>query len=124
MKIELILDEESQGFFSQLKSGNNALVVPIDKWSTFIQERLGTTRVKDPNFKIAGSYVITDQKAFELFVGELHSIYYGRPDRLVTKEYGAFRFAGKLDQKRVMPPALSYDIFDVGHRQPGSFRSK
>ena len=56
MKIELILDKESQDYLGQLKSSNNALVVPIDKWLAFIQERLGTTKVKDPDFKMAGSY--------------------------------------------------------------------
>jgi hypothetical protein len=73
---------------------------------------------------LAGAYVITDLNIFESFVGNIHRIFYGRTEGIITKEYGAFRFAGKLELKKVMPQAPSYDIYTAGYRQPGSFRSK
>ena len=124
MNIELILDEEKRSFFDNLKSDKNALVVPLDKWKAFIQDNLVSNNYRDPDFRIAGDYVITELNAFASFVGNIRGLFYGRTEGYVTKDYGAFRFAGKLELKKVMPPAPNHDIFNVGLRQPGSFRSK
>lgn len=123
-KIELILDGEQQGFFDRLKNARNALLIPVDKWKSIIHVNLGNSRVRDPEYRIAGAFVITEKDAFELFVGSIRGVFYGRPESINTLEYGAFSFAGKLELKRVTSAAPNHDIFDVGFRQSGSFRSK
>lgn len=123
-RIDLVMKEDTQSFFDDLKGKKNALIVPIDKWKSIIHANLGNGRARDPEFRIAGAFVITEQDAFELFVGKIHGIFYGRTEGITTKEYGTFRFAGKIDLKRVTSSVPSHDIFDVGSRQPGSFRSK
>lgn len=111
-------------FFDKLKKTRNALLIPVDKWKSLIHANLGNNRVSDPEYRIAGAFVITEKDTFELFVGSIRKIFYGRAESINTLEYGAFSFAGKLELKRVTPAVPNYDIFDVGHRQPGSFRSK
>lgn len=124
-EIKLNLNEDQRAFFDSLKSNKNALLIPLNKWMECIHPELGSNKVRDPDFRIAGAYVISELDAFELLAKMIkHRIIYSRPEGITTKEYGTFRFAGKLELRRVMPPAPNHDIFDVGDRQPGSFRSK
>ena len=118
MKIELIMDEAQQAFFDKLKNGNDELVVPLDKWNAFIHENLPTEPEDMFEFVIAGKYVITEREMYNGLVERLKYLYY--ENKRLTKQEGGFWFAVKLEPKKKMP---GHDIFNVGLRQPGSFRS-
>jgi len=114
MKIELSMNEEAGAFFEGLKKKHNELVVPLDNWNAYIRDN---PRIKDvPAHMISGEYVITEREQFDAL--DKGHFYYA-PKRL-PKEQGGFWFAEKLEPKKKMP---KHDIFDVGLRQPGSFRS-
>lgn len=118
MIIELIMDEGSRAFFNALKKRNDEIVVPLESWSAYIYNNPKRTSEDTPEFVISGEYVITERELFDALVYKLGNLFYS-PKRL-TKEQGGFWFAEKLEPKKKMP---KHDIFDVGLRQPGSFRS-
>ena len=118
VKIELIMDEEKQCFLNVLKKKLDELVVPLDKWDLYIKDNPRIKPDQMPEFAISGAYVITERDAFSSVVNDLGYLFY-MPKRL-SKEQGGFWFAEKLEPKKKMP---KHDIFDVGLRQPGSFRS-
>ena len=118
MKIELIMDEAQQAFFDKLKNGNDELVVPIDKWNAFIHENLRTEPEDMLEFVIAGKYAITEREMYNGLVERLKYLYH--ENKRLTKQEGGFWFAVKLEPKKKIP---GHDIFNVGLRQPGSFRS-
>ena len=118
MKIELIMDEVQQAFFDKLKKGNDELVVPLDKWNAYINDNLPTELDQMLDFMISGAYVVTERGMYNGFVEGLKYLYYD--NKRLTKQEGGFWFAVKLEPKKKMP---GHDIFNVGLRQPGSFRS-
>lgn len=119
MKIELPLDDKVQLYLSELKRKQDELVVPIEKWNEHIRDN-GRVKPEDiPPHIVADSYVITEREWFQAVVFKLGNLFF-TPKRLSRAEGGIW-FADKLELKRKMP---KHDIFDVGIRQPGSFRSK
>lgn len=118
MKIELIMDEAQQAFFFKLKKGNDELVVPLDKWNLYVHDNLPTEPDQMLDFVISGAHVITERGMYNGFIESLKSLYY--ENKRLTKQEGGFWFAVKLEPKKKMP---EHDIFNVGLRQPGSFRS-
>lgn len=118
MKIELIMDEAQQAFFDKLKKGNDELVVALDKWNTYIHDHLPTEPEEMLEFVIADTYVITERSAWIALVHSLKNLHYDI--KRLTKQQGGFWFAVILETKKIMP---KHDIFVVGQRQPGSFRS-
>jgi len=119
VKVELVMGAEETEFFNALKTKRDELIVPINVWKTHIQ---GNSQIKPesmPEFVITGAYVIAERSLFDALVKGLGHLFYA-PKRL-TKDQGGFWFVEKLEQKKKMP---KHDIFDVGVRQEGSFRSK
>lgn len=117
--MNLSLDDSAQFFFATQKKKNDELVVPIDSWNLHVRDNPQVKPEDVPNHVNAGAYVITEREWFDDLVKKLGYLFYA-PIRL-PKVDGGFWFAEKLVQKKKMP---KHDIFDVGHRQPGSFRSK
>jgi len=114
MKIELSMNEDARAFLEGLKKKHNEIVVPLASWNAYIRDN---PRIKvAPAHMISGAYVITEREQFDAL--DRGRFYYA-PKRL-PKEQGGFWFAEKLEPKKRMP---KHDIFDVGLRQPGSFRS-
>jgi hypothetical protein len=118
MKIELIMDEEKRAFFDKQKRGNDELIVPLDRWNTYIHDNLGVNPDCVPDFSISGAFVITERSLFLNLVENLGWLFCEK--KRLTKEQGGFWFVVKLEPKKKMPKR---DIFDVGNRQPGGFRS-
>jgi hypothetical protein len=119
MKIELLLDDKMQSFLSDLQKERNELVVPIGKWNEHIRDNARIKPKDIPPHIFADSYVITERRWFQALVSEQGNLFF-TPKRL-TREEGGFWFADKLELKKNM---AKHDIFDVGNRQQGSFRSK
>lgn len=118
MKINVMMDELAQGFLEELKRKYDELIVPLDSWIAYIRDNPSVKEEDLPQFIETGGYVITEREWFGDLVKELGNIYY-EPKRL-PKQEGGFWFVLKLESKKKMP---KHDFFDVGIRQPGSFRS-
>ncbi len=118
MKIELKLNDEASAFLNKLKNERNELVLPVSIWEAHIRDNPRIKVDETPIHIICGDYVITEREYFDGTVSELKHLFYS-PKRL-SKAEGGFWFVEKLEQKKKMP---KHDIFNVGLRQPGSFRS-
>ena len=119
MKIELPLDDKVQSFLSELKRKQDELVVPMENWNEHIRDNKRVKPEDIPPHIVAGSYIITQREWFQEVVRNLNNLFFS-PKRL-TSEEGGFWFTDKLEPKKKMS---KHDVFDVGIRQPGSFRSK
>ena len=118
MKIDLIMNDSAQEFFDVLKNKNDELIVPLNGWITYIRENSSIKSEDVPSHMVSGTYVITEREWFGGVARNISSLYY-HPERLLNNKHGAFWYA-KLEPKKKMP---KHDIFDVGNRQSGSFRS-
>lgn len=112
------MDLEMQAFFDSLKKIRDELVVPLTIWNNHILDNKRIKPEQMPKFMISGEYVLTEEDVFEELVDNLKYLFYAK--RRLTKDEGGFYLVVKLEPKKIMP---KHDIFNVGLRQPGSFRS-
>jgi hypothetical protein len=118
MRIDLIMDDSAQEFFDVLKKKNDELIIPLNGWIAYIRDNSNIKPEDVPSHKVSGTYVITEREWFGEVARSIDSLYY-HPVRLLHNKQGAFWYS-ELEPKKKMP---KHDIFDVGNRQSGSFRS-
>lgn len=118
MNIELDLNDETRRFLEELKLESDALIVPREKWTLYVQDNPKILPVDMPKHMFSGDFVITERTYFNDLIRGLGSLFHS-PVRL-HKGDGGFWFSKTLEPKKNLPKK---DIFDVGHRQGGSFGS-
>lgn len=118
MKIDLTLNAEELAFFNELKKKNDLLIVPLDGWIRYIHDNPNIKPEDMPIHLVSGYNVITEKEWFGSLARNISVLHY-YPVRIIH-ELGAFWY-DKLESKKKMP---KHDIYDAGHRQSGSFRSK
>lgn len=116
--IEVATSKDIEKFIYELRrSGGKPYLVPTPIWRQHIFEN-ARCNTNLPPFIEAGKHVITDSHEFRDLIQNLGNLDL-KSQRLLTN-IGAIWGAVKLKEKK---PAPKGDIFDYGHRQPGSFRS-
>jgi hypothetical protein len=120
MEVQLNLSVEEKMYLKNLKKGYNELVVPIGVWKEYIENNARLAEEDFPFHLTLSEYVITERDWF-LYIIRSFNLYV-EEKRLITDE-GGIHVIVKVEPKRIMPVQPAYDMFDIGRRQPGSFRS-